>query len=527
MAYFGQGLSLLQPKPIDPSKCNKNKSLYWQILNNSKTIFKRQKKQFNMGNSQTFADPIKAAEYLLTREYGDTFLFNDALREAVFMPPTFVSNQYTKKCSVAILDYEVKKDIERFLTNLKEYTPEHWLSKELDRFLQSQNDSIGQDAFRNWIFNVKIMYLISQELKDCQLNLQPTTLDPNTFVHSCIKELKSKLPTSPLIIVLNEMLRGKAKGAKKLLVAKIEANPPQDSNLKWLFELELAELGEKIEHWFYDQLLPLKDDILQDTVILSSVNFMTNVRNKMHRESDFLIMSWKRKLVISVEMKQKMTHVDKFDETLDQLYQNHDIFEQRLGDQFGSGWTFYPVICVEKDTLLLNNPHYISMETEIRPWLESIFQRFPVVTQVPQQQTPLEDVKNLLKIIVFAVHVSKKDQIAPITSTNWFEYTSKAIDNVSTSDNIVFYSNQQLAVMNGNNDRYRKLIIKGPWGTGKSILLGDKAIQLNKQPEFKGKVMYLINNTTMLYHRLKMDLEIKHGIIVKICEDEVIFLNID
>ena len=86
MAFIGQRLSLLQPKPIDPSKCNKNKSLYWQILNNSQAISKRQQKQFNLGNSQRFADPIKAAEYLLEREYGETFLFNNTLDEAVFIP---------------------------------------------------------------------------------------------------------------------------------------------------------------------------------------------------------------------------------------------------------------------------------------------------------------------------------------------------------------------------------------------------------------------------------------------------------
>ena len=90
MANIEQKLSLLQPIPIDPSKCNKNKSLYWQILNNSQMISKRQQKQFNLGNSQTFADPIKAAEYLLQREYGDTFLFNDAFLEAVlYLRPLF------------------------------------------------------------------------------------------------------------------------------------------------------------------------------------------------------------------------------------------------------------------------------------------------------------------------------------------------------------------------------------------------------------------------------------------------------
>ena len=523
MAYIGKRLSLLQPIPIDPSKCNKNKSLYWQILNNSHVISKRQKKQFDLGNSQTFTDPIKAAEYLLQREYCDTFLFNGALHEAVFIPPIFVSNQYTKKSTVAILDYEVKKNIERLLANLKEHTPEQWLFKELNGFLQSQKETIGQDTFQKWIFNVKIMYLVSKELKDCQLNLQPTTSDLNTFVQSCIKELTLKLPTSPLITFLNELLH-RGKGAKKRLIAEIEKNRPHDSNLKWLFGLELAEIGEKIEHRFYDKLLPLKDNILQDTVVLSSVNFMTNVRNKMHRESDFLIIFWKRKLVISVEMKQKITHVNKLDETLEQLNQNHELFEERLGDQLSPGWTFYPVICVEKDTLLLNSRHYISMETEISPWLESIFYRFPVVTPGPQQPTPLDDVKKLLQIIVFAVHVSKKCQIAPITSTNRVKYTSNAIDNVSTSDNIVFYSNEQLAVMNGDDPRYRKLIIQGPWGTGKSTLLRDKAIQLNKLPEFKGRVMYLIKNI-LLYHRLKIYLEEKHGIIVVICEEPEIILQ--
>ena len=242
---------------------------------------------------------------------------------------------------------------------------------------------------------------------------------------------------------------------------------------------------------------------------------MTNVRNKMHRESDFLIISWNRKLVISVEMKQKITHVNKFDEALDQLHQNHTLFEERLGDQFSHGWTFYPVICVANDNFLMNSRHYISMETEICPWLESIFKRFPVLTPVPQQPAQLHDVKKLLKIIVFAVHVSKKDQIAPITSTNWVEYTSKAIDNVSTSDNIVFYSNEQLAVMNGDDPRYRKLVIRGPFGTGKSILLQQKAIQLNKLPEYNGRVLYLQIESEMLYHRLKIDLEERHGVVVK------------
>ena len=214
------------------------------------------------------------------------------------------------------------KDIKRLLINLQEHSPNHWLCKELSLFVGYRKYPVARlSAFQNWIFNVKILFLVSKELKDHPLNLIPTTDCLDRFVKSCINELTLKLPASPLITVLSELITNKS--ARKSLLAQIAKDPPQDSNLRWLFGLELAELGEKIEHWFYEQLLTLKDDILQNTVVLSSVNFMTNVRNKMHRESDFLIICWKRKLVISVEMKQKITHVNKFDETLEQLLKNH------------------------------------------------------------------------------------------------------------------------------------------------------------------------------------------------------------
>ena len=51
---IAQKLSLLQAKPIDPSKCDRNKSLYWQIIKNSKRALDRQAKQFNLGNTLSF-----------------------------------------------------------------------------------------------------------------------------------------------------------------------------------------------------------------------------------------------------------------------------------------------------------------------------------------------------------------------------------------------------------------------------------------------------------------------------------------
>ncbi|XP_066925453.1 uncharacterized protein [Clytia hemisphaerica] len=513
-----QKLMLLQPKPIDPTKCNQNESLYWQIIRNNQTVSNRQAKQFNLGNTIKFNDPIKAAMFLLQREYGDSSLFVEDLHEAVFIPPTFVSNQYTKKSSVAILDYGVKKDVDRLLSNLKGNSPDNWLTMELEELMQAQSDSdqIDKNIFDKWVMNLKVMYLTIEELKTDQVDLPSTTSELATFVQACINEIPQTSPEPEFKTFLRESLS--KKNFKKFLQQKVQEKPPQDSNLQWLFGLELSELGEQLEHWFYDQLLPLENDILQDTVVLSSVNFLTNVRNKMHKEADFLIISWKRKLVISVEMKSEL----KNDRVFKQLDSNHQLFEERLGDQLEPGWTFFPVICAGKSPILMNSRHFITMETDIKTWLMSIFNKFPILPA--QKPTPLDQVQKLLKIIVFSIHVSKKDLVAPITSSNWVDYVHNAIENVSTSDNILFYSNQQMAVLNSNDPRFNKLIILGPFGTGKTVLLQHKAIQLTNHPQYKGKVMYLMQKveefyapskiSSMLYHRMKIDLEERHGIFV-------------
>ena len=290
--------------------------------------------------------------------------------------------------------------------------------------------------------------------------------------------------------------------------------PSEDSNLLWLFGFELSDIGEKLEHWFFEQLLPLKDGILKNTVVLSSLTFLTNLQNKMHKETDFLIISWEKKLILSIELKRTIAD----DKVFQQLEKSHQIFEERLGDQLKSGWTYFPVVCVENDNLSVNSLHYINTETEINPWLTSIFKKFPTVptTSIPNL---LNEFKDLLKILIFAIHVSKKEQVAPVTSSTWVEYTSNAIENVSTSHNILFYFNQPMAIMSNDDPRYKRVMICGPFGVGKSILLKQKAIQLNSQPQYKNKVMLIVQSMVekphpMLYHRLKADLEEDRGIYI-------------
>ena len=518
MANIAQKLLSLKPSPIDPTKCTPSKSLYEQIIKNCQATSERQAQQFNLGNTHSTANPIDAADFILEREYGESSLFIQGEHTSVFIPPTFVSHQYMKDSSVAILDYEVKTDIERLLDNLKHHSPMSWLTNDLTSFMQTQTDDfIEKKAFDQWILKMKIKYLVIEELKTDQASLLQTTLDTTLFIRGCITELKSanQLSSSSSVsleTLFSDFLSGKYTNIafKRKIASMVETYPPTDSNLCWIFGLVLAELGEKLEHWFYDQLSEIKDDVLQDTVVLSSLYFLTNMQNKMHKETDFLIISWERKLVISVEMKRSLAD----DKVFKQLESNHRIFEEKLGDQLKSCWTYFPCVCVEDDTLSINSQHYITMQTEIKLWLSSVLNRFPTT------KTAKDEVKDLLKILIFGIHVSKKDQVAPITSSTWVEYTTNAIENVSTSHNILFYSNQQIAIMNNDDPRSKYVMICGPFGVRKSLLLQQKAVHLNEQPKYKGKVIFIVENRgickmkSMLYNRSKVDLEENRGVFV-------------
>ena len=79
------------------------------------------------------------------------------------IPPVFTSNQYLKKSPFAVLDYDIRKELERAWENLKERCPLGWLTRGLDQFLsiQSNDDSgtINKREFDNWKLNMQITYL--------------------------------------------------------------------------------------------------------------------------------------------------------------------------------------------------------------------------------------------------------------------------------------------------------------------------------------------------------------------------------
>ncbi|XP_066929598.1 uncharacterized protein [Clytia hemisphaerica] len=517
-----QKINALKSKNINPSKCTKRTSLYNQIVTNAQSTIDNQNRKFNLGNGQLFNDPILAADQLLFREYADSALFNTNRHDPVFIPPVFQSHQYAKKDStVHLLDYDVDiNTLKKCLDNLKKDSPDHWFTRELQYFhylhwltkgpqafseLQENktDKEINGKEFSNWILNLKIKYLMVKELATVNMTLPSTTEDKNTFIQACIQELASKSPRSKLEQTLKKTL----KDVKKEVENLVNQNPPSHPTIKRLFELVLSELGEKGERSFFEKLYSIKDDpVLEDTVILSSINFLTNVQKKMHQEIDVLLYSWAKKLIIGVEIKRTLTI-----KAFDQLDKYHKLIEERLSDQLGQGWTYHPVIFVEKDNLFFNNQHYIDQEADLKCWLSNLLAKYPTVPSgiIP----PVNQVKDLLRIVVFAIHASKT---APITTSNWVEYISKAIDTVCTTDNILFYSQRQLPIMKTDTSEFNKILFCAPYGCGKSFILQEKAKQLSEMTEYKGRVMYVIERKydleTLLEWRLKDELGKEHGV---------------
>ncbi|XP_066916934.1 uncharacterized protein [Clytia hemisphaerica] len=511
-----QELNALQPKKISPKNYDQDYNLETQILDNKKLVSSNQEKQFSylLGNSKHVPDPMKVMEELLEREWGDYFLFDEGecKSEAIFFPFCYISNQCTGKPSGAILDNNIKKEMERLLKNLKEHRPKDWLIREVSSFIASQpksDDIFDSKAFENWKLNLKITYII-RDLTGANKIALPETISKN-FIEDCIKRVSSHETLSEIKDFLEKLEKCKKhRNIKEIVNDKIDSLNIDDSNLNKLFNLEFSTLGKDVEKWFREQLDPLKDGILKEAVILCPTIFF-NVEEKKHREMDCFIIFYKRKLIISIEMKRTIYT----DSVFKQIDKNHRLFEEKLGNQFSSEWSFFPVVCAKfSDGINVKSKHFITMETKVDEWLQDVFEDF---NEIPQnQKTSRDDLKKVLQILVYALHASNKFQNSQITSSNWVSYVTGAIENTATAENILFYSKEQFAIM--NNRDHNKLIISAGFGTGKSTLLKEKAIQL-KNHFCKGEeIVYILgerprrDSHTLFYHRMKEELEVKHKI---------------
>lgn len=483
-------------------------------------IIGNQEKQFNLGCTIKLTDPLETSDFLIEREYGD--VFDCDIKETVFIPPVFISAEYAR--DIPTLGDNVEDTLDNLDVYLKKHFPQHWLTSQLDSFLKNAE----KKDIQGWITKMKLLYLVNSYIVETQNQYCPSweqvcNYGLKKFFQEIIKFLSNK-KCSPSTLLLQEMLQEmqqeenklKEMGGKKeafdnfkqWIKGQVESKLLEIGNLRskkcclditmrYIFGLNYSKcIGEEAEHFVFKQLQKSKD-VLSDFVILHSLNTYTapSTDFKKNKEYDFLLLSAKRKLIVAIEVKRskdKVTHARK------QLESTKEMFETKFADEIQGGWRFCPVVFVYENVDNNADPDIVTRQT-ISECTKGVSEIKEVNKCTSYNQNIIENtgendarqqLKNLIKILVFCLHLNRplsKEKQGPLTTSKWINWLFEVIETVSTYDNIWFYSKEQLEILFGDHS---KVIIDGGYGTGKTILLREKAKMLARQGE---KVLFLVH----------------------------------
>lgn len=510
----GTIINLPCPHRLKTDRCTPSTSYFQQIQLSAQLrgeVLLKQQNQFNLGNQQTFSDPFQAADYLLQREYGDTYLYGKNPGHAVFIPPFFICAKENRFYfdDVSILTNNVKEEIKKASVNTSRYQPGHWFTLQVTKlyeFIETNTDQLNKSRLDDWVCKMKLLHLLYEYGPaefDVNMEIQgyysPNLMvcDFTEFYDHCLKVLLNLFNNGHQHNIKKELemiKKNLSKNKTSKIISKkefqriLKDKPLTHSVLQFLSNVELSYLtGEQTERWLFEKL---REIITGDFTVLHSCDFYTELeKSKHHQEIDFLIFSAAHKIIIAIEAKASATKGLK---EFSQLRKYKDIFEESFGDQLDEEWHFIPVLFVYNPESVSEHEskYIITRHTNLRDWFESILKDYPIETQY---DLCLSQLKNVLKLSVFILHISRaclpnRKTYGPFVRSNISQFVTDVIETISKASNIIFYSNEQLQILGSN---YEKLWIDGHYSTGKTILLREKAEQMAKSGE---KVLFLFAN---------------------------------
>jgi len=215
-------------------------------------------------------------------------------------------------------------------------------------------------------------------------------------------------------------------------------------------------LFNKIQETFCSKTNETKDD---DDALLVIHGFKSTDADE-EGETDFVIVSKQRKHIYIIESKHKATR-----KVVSQLRRAKHYLEKYFG-AFLKGWKF--ILCVY---FHVNNPalefcdnckpFVLTEDTNFAEWWNN--------QNVKSTDSDSESWKDLFKFLIFSQH-AHKEPVSKADTTNKLhkDITTK----VGAVNNILLWSKMQLAVF---SQEATKVIISGPFGSGKTIILKEKA----------------------------------------------------
>ena len=261
--------------------------------------------------------------------------------------------------------------------------------------------------------------------------------------------------------------------------------------------------GDKAEHFVYSGLEEALGSVDSNgVVVLHGCSIRLGLtKDAPVQEYDFLIIDFRRKIIIGIEAK------NKFDtKAFKQLPKYQQVVEKFLGDQLDSSWKFIRVACFYESSSIPTCPSadeeylnfVITKDTNITDWFKIICEKFPVV----YNEHAKIQMQSIVKWIIFTLHIGDG---AFVTSKIGSEAARK-IAAIGTAENCIFFSKEQLPLIKSKAERYKKVAFLSFYSTGKTMISGTKCEVMAIDGD---GCLFVMRNNTLKKCLLQLSLESK------------------
>jgi hypothetical protein len=246
-------------------------------------------------------------------------------------------------------------------------------------------------------------------------------------------------------------------------------------------------LFNKIQETFCSKTNETKDD---DDAVLVIHGFKSTDADE-EGETDFVIVSKQRKHIYIIESKDSKHKAIK--NVVDQLKRVKNYLQKYFG-AFLKGWKI--ILCVY---FHINNPA-LEFCDNCEPFVlteDTNFAEWWTNQNVKRTDSDSESWKDLFKFLIFSQHAHKE----PVSKADTTNKLHKVITTkVGAVNNIFLWSKKQLSIFK-NSQEATKVIISGPFVSGKTIILKEKAkevaTKLNKINEVTKNVFETVHFLTL------------------------------
>ena len=296
----------------------------------------------------------------------------------------------------------------------------------------------------------------------------------------------------------------------QMMLSTKEMSPEYKNKLE---NSRIRAVGDMAERSVYDVLKEFfNDDKTKTVLIIQSVN-MLNINpyqrlrkyGKHHREMDFLIVHHDLGLIVNIEVKNSLTN-ESMKKVQYQLQENHKFFTDWFANDIDPKWNYIAMVYIEQDLKepmkRCSKPCAVFGKVDLKETLERIFRQTSFSKEIPAN-----DFQFMAKYLLFSC------QAIPLPFGKRFDKAVRTnIVKQGCEQNIrtwCFPTPAQKTVLN-----HSKVLFLSTFGTGKTLLMVRKALELAEQGEkvifliFKKSDMYTMN--TLLYVVLDQEFEKKN-----------------